>query len=289
MRGMRRFFDFYLKASVHVAFAVVSLSYVGAKGLNILWSNALGVVLFSGTVMGYNFIKYGLGGPFYLKVTHKSFMPMQILSFFCGALGLYGMLYLNALAYLVLLMLVAFTALYGLPVLPAQKNLRAVKGMKIYIVAFVWALATVILPLATVGVKMVLQISSPSNPFGFIGVLTLFLSHFFLVLALMVPFELRDYLKDTPQLATLPQRHGVKKTKNIGLLWSLLFLGGQLFAGAILKWPLQMVGLSLMITLLLILGIFSSSKYSSSYFTNFWVEGIPILFALLWWVFDSFL
>jgi len=165
MRGMRRFFDFYLKASVHVAFAVVSLSYVGAKGLNILWSNALGVVLFSGTVMGYNFIKYGLGGPFYLKVTHKSFIPMQILSFFCGALGLYGMLYLNALAYLVLLMLVAFTALYGLPVLPAQKNLRAVKGMKIYIVAFVWALATVVLPLATVGVKMVFADFKPIQPF----------------------------------------------------------------------------------------------------------------------------
>ena len=65
-----------------MAFAVVSLSYVGAKGLNILWSNALGIVLFSGTVMGYNFIKYGLGGPFYLKVTHKSFMPIQIVSFF---------------------------------------------------------------------------------------------------------------------------------------------------------------------------------------------------------------
>jgi len=90
-------------------------------------------------------------------------------------------------------------------------------------------------------------------------------------------------------LATLPQRYGVKKTKNIGFLWSLLFLGGHFFAGAILKWPLQMVGVSLMITLLLILGILSSGKYSSSYFTNFWVEGIPILFAILWWAFESFL
>ena len=286
---MRRFFDFYLKASVHVAFAVVSLSYLGAKGLNILWSNALGVVLFSGTVMGYNFIKYGLGGPFYLKVTHKSFMPMQILSFFCGALGLYGLLYLNPLAYLVLLMLVVFTALYGVPVFPAQKNLRAVKGVKIYIVAFVWAMATVVLPLSTLGIKMVLQLSSPSNPFGVVGVLGLFLSHFFLVLALMVPFELRDYLEDTPQLATLPQRYGVQKTKNIGFLWSLLFLGGHLFAGAILKWPLQMVGVSLIITLLLIIGVFIPGRHTSTYFTNFWVEGIPILFALLWWAFESFL
>ena len=286
---MRRFFDFYLKASVHVAFAVVSLSYLGAKGLNILWSNALGVVLFSGTVMGYNFIKYGLGGPFYLKVTHKSFMPMQILSFFCGALGLYGLLYLNPLAYLVLLMLVVFTALYGVPVFPAQKNLRAVKGVKIYIVAFVWAMATVVLPLSTLGIKMVLQLSSPSNPFGVVGVLGLFLSHFFLVLALMVTFELRDYLEDTPQLATLPQRYGVQKTKNIGFLWSLLFLGGHLFAGAILKWPLQMVGVSLIITLLLIIVVFIPGRHTSTYFTNFWVEGIPILFALLWWAFESFL
>ena len=289
MRGLRRFFDFYLKASVHVAFAVVSLSYVGAKGLNILWSNALGVVLFSGTVMGYNFIKYGLGGPFYLKVTHKSFMPMQIVSFFCGALGLYGMLYLNPLAYLVLLMLVVFTVLYGLPIFPAQKNLRAIKGMKIYIVAIVWALATVVLPLSTLGVKIVLQLTNPSDPFGFVGVLGLFLSHFFLVLALMVPFELRDYLEDTPQLATLPQRYGLQKTKYIGIFWSLLFLGGHLFAGAILKWPIQIVGVSLMITLLLIIGIFYSGKHLSSYFTDFWVEGIPILFAFLWWAFESFL
>ena len=272
-----------------MAFAVVSLSYVGAKGLNILWSNALGIVLFSGTVMGYNFIKYGLGGPFYLKVTHKSFMPMQIVSFFCGALGLYGMLYLNPLAYLVLLMLVVFTALYGLPIFPAQKNLRAIKGMKIYIVAIVWALATVVLPLSTLGVKMVLQLTNSSDPFGFVGVLGLFLSHFFLVLALMVPFELRDYLEDTPQLATLPQRYGVQKTKNIGFLWSLLFLGGHLFAGAILKWPLQMVGVSLIITLLLIIGVFIPGRHTSTYFTNFWVEGIPILFALLWWAFESFL
>jgi len=44
-----------------------------------------------------------------------------------------------------------------------------------------------------------------------------------------------------------------------------------------------------MITLLLIIGIFYSGKHSSSYFTDFWVEGIPILFAFLWWAFESFL
>lgn len=302
MQWIKRIFDFYLKASIHVALSVVSLAYVGFQSLNIIGSPALGVVLFSATVMGYNFIKYGLGGAYFIKVSNKSFLPMQALSFLCGAMGVYGLLSLNTLSYLTLLILLVFTVLYALPVFPSQRNLRAFRGLKIYIVAFVWAAATVILPLTTVGKSLFIgesnglspqftteglafqgqSVQTAAEPFFGMAVLGLFLSHFFLVLALMVPFEIRDYLIDTPALKTLPQRYGIKKAQRIGILWAFLFV---LFAWFSLG-VFGVAGLSYMpsvfVVLLLFWVLYWSPIKKSVYFTNFWVESIPIFYALSW-------
>lgn len=70
-----------------------SLLYVGFQSLNIPLDVPLTITVFCGTIMSYNFIKYGESATYYFRVTKKAFVPIQILSVLAGFLE--PMVYLN--------------------------------------------------------------------------------------------------------------------------------------------------------------------------------------------------
>src|SRR5690606_18440708 len=84
-------------------------------------------------------------------------------------------------------------------------------GLKIFVVALVWAGATVILPI----------MAAARNITWDVGVETL--QRFILVLVLLMPFEIRDLKYDAPELRTIPQRFGITRTRSIAILAALLF------------------------------------------------------------------
>ena len=266
MRLVQRIFDFYLDASIHVAF--VALAFVNITGLtlNTAIDAHLSWFLFFGTIACYNFIKYGVEAYKYIIVSNRYHKNIQFVSFIAFGCALYQSYFLKFEIWLYLIVPAALTALYALPVLPSSKRLRSWGGLKIFIVALVWAWATVILPV----------VDNQGLSFWDVGITSA--RRFLFVLIILVPFEIRDLAYDLPELKTLPQRYGVTRTKIFGAFATLAF-----FFLIFLKNSISMDEIIVTGILFLILGglMFVTKRSQSRYFASFWVDTIPVLWYFL--------
>jgi len=105
-----------------------------------------------------------------------------------------------------------------------------------YLIAVVWILAVGVVPL-------ILQEQISDGKIIFVS------AHFFLILGLCVPFDVRDLVYDSPTLKTIPQLVGVRWSKVI----SVVFVGIYYFLSFYLVgWNLiHLVYLLLLVLLLL--------------------------------------
>lgn len=268
MRTLKALFDFYLDASIHVALSVLAMAGVT---FHLLGSSSdidlLGFIFFS-VIVCYNFIKYGVEAYKYLIVSNAYHKTIQIFSFLSFGFALYFLLRLDLRIWWGTIVLGLLSALYAVPLLPRAKNLRNLAGLKIYIVAFVWAGFTVLLP--------VLDAELPMDWDFWIA----FVQRFLLVLILILPFEIRDLQWDDKGLRTLPQVLGTRTTQKIGIALTVLF-----FALTFLKDEIHQmeVELRLVLCLVLILVLLSRKKMDTTYFVSFWVEALPIFWFGLFW------
>ncbi|MBT8295014.1 MAG: hypothetical protein KJO51_01215, partial [Gramella sp.] len=156
-----------------------------------------------------------------------------------------------------------FTLLYALPVFGGEKNLRSLPGIKIFIIAIVWAGSTVLLPMINAG--LILDIDF----------LVDFLQRLFLVVVLTLPFEIRDLNYDHERLGTIPQKIGVLNSKVFGSILMLLIGGSELF-----QISMNSSGFFPLFLLLIIAGIFlwRSGREQGKYYASFWVESLPIVY-----------
>ena len=166
-------------------------------------------------------------------------------------------------------MLIVFTGLYSLPVLPQVKNLRNFGLLKVVLVALVWAGTTVVLPIlsAEESVQWDVRIEV--------------IQRTLLVFILLIPFEKRDLEYDRAELQTLPQRFGVANSKIVGAICAVVF-----FFLTFLKDHLSPKEAIAKGVLFIVLGLlmYRTSRSQSNYFSSFWVEAIPIAWYLLIWI-----
>jgi len=272
MKFLKRVFDFYINSSIHVALAVCCLTWITLLEFDQKINFNVLLFIFFATVTGYNFVKYfGLA-----KFHHRSLATwlkyIQVFSFFCFIGLAYFTFKLNINTLYVLGGLGIITLLYAIPFLPKKyfldqgKNLRAIGGLKIYVIAFVWAITTVIIPL----IELVFPITN--------DVLITTIQRFIYVLVVMLPFEIRDMRYDSLKLATIPQRIGIRKTKTIGAILAVQMLVLELFKDELI---VQQFVVLFVIVILTIIVLFQSNVNQKAYFSSFWVEGIPILWLVL--------
>lgn len=264
MRLLRRIFDFYLDASIHVALAVVALIRITIFFLGIETNTHLLYFVFFSTIACYNFVKYGVEAEKYILVANRYHKNIQFASFIALGIAAYHAYFFTWDIWIAFVVLMGLTALYALPVLPSAKNLRSFGGFKIFPVALVWAGTTVMLPV--IGVEGALSWD----------VWIECVQRFVLVLILMIPFEIRDLKYDAAELRTLPQRYGVFTTLIVGgiaalVFFLLSFLKDEL--GRVEIWAKGLLFLGLCLVMVV------TKREQSRYFSSFWVEGIPIL----WW------
>ncbi|MCL6272407.1 hypothetical protein M3P19_00220 [Muricauda sp. 2012CJ35-5] len=267
MHYFKILFDFYLNASVHVALSVLALTGGTQHLLNITTTIDLLAFVFFGTIVCYNFIKYGVEAEKYLIVSNSYHKYIQIFSFICFGLALYFFFRLESNMWWAILILGVISTIYAIPLLPSSGNLRSLGGMKIFVVALVWAGITVVLPVLEVGIQFNWDIW------------VMIIQRFLLVLILILPFEIRDLKWDAKDLRTLPQVLGVARTKQLGIALTTVFMALVFFKDTIPIWQLTGYGM-LSITFLLIFLL--KKDMGKNYFASFWVEGIPVFwFGLL--------
>ncbi len=250
-----------MDASIHVALAGMSLLYATDILLNIPIDFHLNFFVFFAIIGAYNFVKYGVEAEKYILVALRYHKNIQIVSIICLIFAIYHLSFLPKNSFIFLFFLLLLTGLYAIPVLPHTKNLRNLGGLKIFIVALVWAGTTVILPAITETIPISWDVMIET------------LQRFLLVLVLMVPFEIRDLAYDMPELKTLPQRFGVFNTKIFALFTVVLFYGLSFLKDSFLM--IDLIGKGI---LFLTLGLFIllTNRNQSKYFASFWVEAIPI-------------
>jgi len=258
-------FNFYIDSSIHVAIAVCGFVGVSVLEFDISISKELLGFLFFGTITGYNFVKYAEVAKLKHRSLNLTLRKIQIFSFFSFLALAYCLFQLPFKTLVITGGFAALTFFYAIPFL-SYKKLRTLVGMKIIIVALVWAGVTIIIPLVNEDVILTNSIWIS------------FFQRMLFVLALTLPFEIRDLKYDELALGTLPQRLGVKSTKTIGVIL-LLVISLLEFLKPDFNWNYT-------ISFLLICGVMAmfliiSEKDQTKYFASFWVESIPIVWFVV--------
>ncbi len=267
MSKIETVFNFYLDASCHVALAVVSLTYLTYSSLNIPLNTDVFLFTFFGTIGTYNFIKFY--GPV-MNISRANWdifiQTTLFLSTFCLLMSTYYLSQLPIKVWFCIPFLFVLIAAYNWPFGKGGKNLRSLGILKVFLVAIVWAIATVVLPV----------LASDLLFHWDVGIL--FIQQIVLVLVLLIPFEIRDINIDQSNLKTIPQRFGIKKTRVIGYVliavyFSLLFFKDSVDSSEIVERAL--------LSLLLVAVVSRATIKQHKYYASFFVESIPIVWALL--------
>lgn len=276
MKAIKAILDFYVSSSIHVALAVCCFSCLTLFTYSLPYDINLIYFIFFATIIGYNFVKYFGVVNFHYRSLTNWLKAVYEFSFICFLLMGFYLFQLNRNTIIAVVVFGMVTFLYAVPILPKRffldksQKLRSISGIKVYIIALVWTGVTVYLPLL-------------NSDFDFNGnVLLVAIQRFVFVLALMLPFEIRDLKYDSLKLATIPQKIGVKRTKWIGLILLSVFVILEVLH-PLSNW--ESVLRILLVASISALFILNSKIHQSDYYSGLLVEGIPILWLLLVLVF----
>ena len=277
MRLLKQIFDFYINASIHVALAVYSLSFITLYQLNIFYDESILYFIFFASITGYNFVKYFGLAKFHYRSLANWLRVIQLFSLICFGFMIYYVLLLERNTLIIVTILALITLFYAIPLLPKnvflynKYTLRSVSGLKVYIIAFVWAFVTIILPAV-----------NNDHPINF-DFFVMLLQRYIFVVVLILPFDIRDLYYDSLKLSTIPQRIGIKSTKILGISLLLIFLLLEFFKDDL---DLNQILTTLIITIVTGLFIGFSNMDRGRFYSAFWVEALPIFWLILVLFFD---
>ncbi|MFV9550062.1 hypothetical protein [Algibacter sp. PT7-4] len=263
----KQFFNFYINSSIHVGLSVFSLTWITLLMLGLEYNEPVLYFVFYASVTGYNFVKYyGLA-----KFRHRQLANwlklIQIVSLICFLLMCYYAIGLNFSTYVFISFFAILTVLYAMPFKASRrKSLRDVSGLKVYVIALVWAGVTVFVPVIDAGYSVNTDI------------VLLGLQRFVFVLVLMIPFEIRDLKFDNKKLSTIPQKLGVKNAKILGVFLLVFYFLIEFFKDETTANIISVQLLMLVITGALV--VFSRVE-QQKYYSSFWVESLPIVWLVL--------
>ncbi len=156
-----------------------------------------------------------------------------------------------------------------------QIRIRNLPGLKLFLIALVWTLSCVLLPMVEVGYKY--GISIPTNE-----ILLLLTQRFLFICALTIPFDIRDLFEDNLyHLKTIPVILGERKT----IIFCQLLLAGALILMFLFTKNLNLANIGLSFTFILTGWlIFKAKLKKNEYYYFFFLDGMLILQFLVLWV-----
>ena len=233
-----------------------------------------GLFVFSSTLLTYNIQRFIKSTQ---TVTHQTNHILWILSnkkefYFIGlvsiSLTFYSFIQLfhwNFKSLLILFISLIISVLYVYKI--KSKSLRDTPYLKIHLIAFIWVVALGIFELVN---EQIFEFEK----WMFV------LIHYFYVVAVTIPFDIRDLKYDDPNKRTIPQVIGIKNSKmmSFGLMLLYAFLAIYFQPYLLLNFFFQ---ISILISLFLILGIKTSRNefyYSGLIEGSILIVGLSLLF-----------
>ena len=258
-------FDYYINSSLHVSFCVICyiISINLINQIHVNWED-IAFVFFT-TFFSYNFIKFNedltsINKPVSLLL--KSFFLKALISL---VISLYLFFNLSSSKQIFVVIISIVTVLYTIPLI-SNYTLRDNPILKILTVAFCWTMLIVIFPFFGV--------------LDFVNIVYYSLLIFCLVTAQMIPFEIRDMLKDKDLVKTIIHNYGIKYSKNIGYFVLIIALLFTMITGYLLENLVFKNSILIIILITAILVNFSREK-QNKYYSSFIVESVPIYWLIV--------
>jgi 4-hydroxybenzoate polyprenyltransferase len=226
---LKQSLDFILFSNIFIALCAVSQALVSYWLLGIEPKPYVLTILFCSTILTYNFSillskpQNPEKSPFLrVRWIFSHFRLMLSLSIISVLSLLALAFFLNFSSLILMLTLGVISIAYSLPIWGTKGNkygIRNIPGLKIFIIAMVWAGSTVLLPIFEIKSHDIRTISNQET-------LILFLNRFLFIVAITIPFDIRDLFQDKQnELKTIPVIIGEKKS--LGLCQ--FFLASHLF------------------------------------------------------------
>ena len=226
---LKQSLNFLLLSNIFIALCAVSQALVSYWLLEIEANPYVLAILFCSTILTYNFSillskpQNPEKSPFLrVRWIFSHFRLMLSLSII-SVLSLLALAFFLSFSSLILMLTLGVISIaYSLPIWGSKGNkygIRNIPGLKIFIIAMVWAGSTVLLPIFEIGSHDISTISNQET-------LILFLNRFLFIVAITIPFDIRDLFQDKQnELKTIPVIIGEKKS--LGLCQ--FFLASHLF------------------------------------------------------------
>ena len=265
MKVLTQILNFYINCSIHVALSCYALVRMTQHMFHISYENSVANFAFFGTIVGYNFVKYDALVRKQKVTMRNELIAIATFSFSSLALVGYYFFQLKLTTQIVAFVILSFTLLYTLPFFPNKRNARNWAGVKIYIVAFCWVGVTLVLPILNADIAITADLYFKC------------IQRFILIFVLILIFEINDLANDDSHLQTVPQQIGVKHTKVLGLLLTILFFFLEFFKN---NFDQKQIIVNFILVVLVSLFLIFVNENRSKYYTSFWVESIPVF----WWL-----
>lgn len=292
MQLITKFINFVLYSNLWIAIAGITMTAKTLFFLNepvFVWTPVYGFV-FSATLFiyaGHRVIGLKKSEAFTNKGRYKIIAEHKSHIIIYAALGLIGtivfafMLSWKTWLYMAVPGLISIAYIFPIFYQKEKKRLRDFDDVKIYFVAGVWAIVSVLLPFVEYGHN------------NYLFLLLSILEVFLFVFAITIPFDIRDLNVDSHnEVKTIPARLGVVKAKKIALLLLalsyiiLLISMNYVDIRMILNnYILIFISISYLVTSLLI--FYSDNTRKDFYYTGF-LDGTMILLPISIVIVDLF-
>jgi hypothetical protein len=271
MTQIKSLFAFYIHSSLHVSICYVAFYIVVALYGGFSPAPLELIAVGTATLAGYNVAKY-------IHVLRERFLyhcAIKTVTFICCIVAVVAVLQLGINAALLFGFCAILTSLYALPEI-LGRSFRQIPILKLITIGMTWSVMAVVLPrVLTSAIAM-----ENSTLFAVYenldwNIISWEITEFSLfVMALCIPFEIRDLKYDSPKLHTLPQLIGVLYSKCIGFV--LLAICVLIEFTQYPETPSQ-VAATLIVVSIAAIAIAYVDKFKSDYYTSFFVESITLV------------
>lgn len=274
MQLIKRIRDFYIFSNIHVAIAGFCITQITVIKYEIN-SSLVPMFVALSIVFSYNFIRYYelktnrlLWLKDWFNQNRKPLFVLNVISII-SFIAITFFTSFNIKGLYIVIPFVFMTFFYVIPIAKfngVEISFRNFPAIKIFSIAFSWAGVSLLLPLAEAGVMFNSDIYLE------------FIQRVALLIAIIIPFDIRDVKIDDQLLQTLPQILGIKWSKIIGFSLLLVTVLIELF-----KQYFQYINLLTWLLVTFITGLFLwfTSEKRGKFYVSFWVESIPIFWFLI--------
>lgn len=253
--------------NVYISFCSIALMFYFQLLKSVSFSLLEYIFVFLSTFLSYNLLRL----PFLFKQKGKWSKESIFLAFIFLLILVLAFICFTWIQILAFAFLFALTVFYRFPLF-FSSELRRINYLKIFIIAFVWVAGIIIVPLFDKKSSTIL-----------ISYIPLYIAQVLLFIAITLPFDDADQLKD--DFKTIPKKIGSKKTKIVSLVLMAFYLIISVYTLKDISEKLAHIAIALVSCVMIIL----YKKEKNEKFLFYGMDGIILLQTFLLYLFRQFL